>query len=183
MDVKGCGLLSVSDATVRCAAVSAGLLLLIFPCSLCWLMVHIGSEAEKRCGLNVVTLHPGFSPCCALSLSQSFFLPHSLLLPLSIFSLFVNTISVHLPSLPHFVAYLSFPLSILLPHRLLQLQWRENNRLKGGENLMNSPNGTVRLLAWSELETVLVLGWPLIVNFTFQTLDLLWWVSTAADRL
>lgn len=50
-------------------------------------MVHVGSEAEKRCGLNLVTLRPVLSYCYVLSLCLSFILPHSLLLPRSIFSL------------------------------------------------------------------------------------------------
>ncbi len=70
--LDGCGLLSVNDAMVRRAVVPAGLFLLIFPCSLCWLMVRIGSEAEKRCGLNLVTLRPVLSPCCVLPLCLPF---------------------------------------------------------------------------------------------------------------
>lgn len=35
MDGEDCVLLSVSDVTVQCVVVPAGLFLLIFPCSIC----------------------------------------------------------------------------------------------------------------------------------------------------
>lgn len=127
-----CGLLSVSDAMVQCAVVPAGWLLLILPCSLSWLMVHTGSEAEDRCGLNLVAICPVlFLPLC--SRSPSFFLRHSLFLLLSIFSL----PSCHrLSSLPSFSHLLLLRYPFVFPicwyHRKKECVYNL------GENLMNT---------------------------------------------
>ncbi len=139
--LDGCGLLSVNDAMVRRAVVPAGLFLLIFPCSLCWLMVRIGSEAEKRCGLNLVTLRPVLSPCCVLPLCLPFCLiPFCSLV--HIFSSLILSASICLLC-PHFLPWLS---SVHLILRLsVPLQERVYDK---GESLMNTLK-SVRKLAWA----------------------------------
>lgn len=160
MDGEGCGLLSVSDAMVRWAVVPAGLFLLIFPCSLCWLMVHEGSEAEERCGLNLVTVCPVLSSCCVLSLS--FCLIHfSSLCP---YSLFLHTICLHLSSLSSFARLLLEPFlsSICWYHRKKECMYKLNL----GENLMNVGR---QWDGWhKKMENGSFFGWPLIINFTFK---------------
>lgn len=168
MDIGGCELLSVSDARGRWAVVPAGLFLLIFPCSLCWLMGNICSEAEKRCGLNLVTRRPVLSPCCALALCLSFCLiPFCSLRP---YFLVPHTVCLHLSSLPHIFSPNSpSPLSILITHLLEPLQGRVLDLFNIGEDLMNALRTTLRWL--SSWKTFPVSGRPLIINFDVMSLD------------
>lgn len=114
---------------------------------------------------------PGYTPPCTLpplcSRSLSFFLPHSLLLSPSIFSLpsYYMPPSVFSPSIfsPN-----SPPLSALVPHMLVLLQDRVYDTSNTAESLMNELKTTVRLLAPASGKQFPFLGGPLIINFAFK---------------
>lgn len=137
-------------------------------------MVHIGSEAEKRCGLTLVTLHPGLSPCCvrslAVSLSASFpFAPF-----VHIFSSCILSASICL-LFQNFVTYLSSS-SVIFSSTICSYHYNRGRKADFRWELDELAEEDNEVVGLSKLETVPVLGRPLIVNFNIQTPDLLWWV-------